>query len=318
MKPQNSIYGYSRFFPRGDGPEGGPSPAAVSPVQAEPLHIGVLVEGRFLLQEQPLGVAAELMGRGHRVTVIVPESLAYGTGDKGRFQGMDLVISRGRSPGLLCLLHLAEAQGIATINRRAAIGSVHNKAEIAITLSAAGVPTPPAYVGPIRELSRKIPADDYPVILKPVSGDDRIRMHVVPSALELARVSWPEPAALAQRFQEGSGYDSKLYVIGGDVWVLRKRSRLGDPPAAEGESTFTDYKALRVFPSSAMAVLALRCGALFGLDYYRVDCVETPDGPVVIDVTDFPNYSDVIGADERLADHALRCASRRRGKAEVT
>jgi ribosomal protein S6--L-glutamate ligase len=245
---------------------------------------------------------------------MVPESHAYGAGDKGKFEGMDLVISRGRSEGLLCLLHLAEAQGIPTTNRRAAIGSVRNKAEIAISLSAAGVSTPPAYVGPIRELVRCIPAKEYPVILKAASGDDRESLRVVRSALELARISWTESAALAQRFQPGDGTDLKLYVIGKDVWALRKRSSLEDPPMPEGGSIPPGNEALRVFPASELGELALRCGGLFGLDYYSVDCIETPDGPVVIDVTDFPNYSGVAGADERLADHALRRARRMKSR----
>jgi glutathione synthase/RimK-type ligase-like ATP-grasp enzyme len=32
-----------------------------------------------------------------------------------------------------------------------------------------------------------------------------------------------------------------------------------------------------------------------------VDCVETPAGPVVIEVNDFPNYTGVPGADDALA-----------------
>jgi ribosomal protein S6--L-glutamate ligase len=312
MNFQSSISSLNGFLPPGGDPEEDPFPGGVSPVQAALLHVGILVEGRYLLQAQPLGVAAELKARGHRVTVVVPESHAYGTGDKGRFQGMDLVISRGRSPGLLCLLHLAEAQGIATTNRRSAVGSVHNKAEIAITLSAAGIPTPPAYVGPIRELARSIPAEEYPVVLKAVSGDYRIPSHIIRSVLELARISWPEPAALAQRFQPGSGYDLKLYVIGRDVWALRKRSCLEVPPAPEGESTSPGDEALPVSPASAAETVALKCGGLFGLDYYSVDCIETPEGPVVIDVKEFPDYAGVDGAEERLADHALRLASRRK------
>lgn len=311
MKPQNSISSFSYFFPGGDDPEGSSLTEITSPVPAEPLHIGILVEGRYLLQAQPLGVAAELKARGHQVTVIVPESHAYSTGDQGRFLGMDLVLSRGRSAALLCLLRLAEAQGVATANRRAAIDSVHNKAEVAITLSAGGVPTPPAYVGPVRELARSIPADDYPVVLRAVSGGECDRLLVVGSALELARISWPEPAALAQRLQPGTGYDLKLYVIGQDVWAVRKRSRLEVPPGTEGEPAPSHNGALRVFPASALGALALKCGRLFGLDYCSVDCVETPDGPVVIDVKDFPDYSGVDGAGERLADHALRCVYRR-------
>jgi ribosomal protein S6--L-glutamate ligase len=312
METQISISSFSYSFPQGDDPPDFSSPEEISPVNEGQLHIGILVEGRYLLEAQPLGVAAELKARGHLVTVIVPGPHVHRTRDMGRLDGMDLIISRGRSAGILSLLHLAEAQGIATANRRASIGSVNNKAEMAMTLAAAGVPTPYAYAGPVRELARRIPAGDYPVILKPVIGDDRDRMLVVHSALELARIPWPEPSALAQRYLPGSGFDLELYVIGQDVWALRKRSSLAAAPAPEGGSTAVGGEALRVSPASEMEELALTCGGLFGLDYYRLDCVETPRGPVVVDVKEFPNYSGVAGADERLADFALRRAYRRK------
>jgi ribosomal protein S6--L-glutamate ligase len=57
-----------------------------------------------------------------------------------------------------------------------------------------------------------------------------------------------------------------------------------------------------------MRELGLRCGELFGLELWGVDCVETPDGPVVIEVNEFPNYTAVPAADERLADHVLERA----------
>jgi glutathione synthase/RimK-type ligase-like ATP-grasp enzyme len=44
---------------------------------------------------------------------------------------------------------------------------------------------------------------------------------------------------------------------------------------------------------------------LFGLELYGVDCIETPNGPVVIEVNDFPNYSGVPGSDQLLADHVI-------------
>ena len=60
----------------------------------------------------------------------------------------------------------------------------------------------------------------------------------------------------------------------------------------------------------ALRTLALRCGTVFGLDFYGVDCIETAQGPLVIEVNDFPNYSAVPGADECLAGYAIRCARR--------
>jgi ribosomal protein S6--L-glutamate ligase len=312
MEIQTSISLFGNPSPRWMGQGGSTSEGEISPVTAERLHVGILVEARYLLESQPLGVAAELKARGHKVTVIVPESHAYDTNDIGWLDGMDLMISRGRSAELLCLLHFAEAQGIATINRRAAIGSVSNRAETAVTLLSAGVPTPPAYVGPVRELAKRIPADDYPVILKPVFRGGGRGSQVVRSALELARISWPEPGALAQRFIPGDGYDLELYVIGRDVWALRKPSPLVVPPLPDGGPGAAGPVASLIFPTPAMEDLARGCGELFGLEYYGVNCIETPDGPIVTGVDEFPDYTGIDGANERLADFALRCARRKK------
>ena len=58
-----------------------------------------------------------------------------------------------------------------------------------------------------------------------------------------------------------------------------------------------------------MRDIARRCRALFALDLYGVDCVETPAGLIIIEVNDFPNYSAVPEANDRLAAHVTRCAA---------
>ena len=52
--------------------------------------------------------------------------------------------------------------------------------------------------------------------------------------------------------------------------------------------------------------LGRQCSRLFGLELYGVDCLETGNGPVVIEVNEFPNYTSVPQASERLADYVLR------------
>jgi ribosomal protein S6--L-glutamate ligase len=56
--------------------------------------------------------------------------------------------------------------------------------------------------------------------------------------------------------------------------------------------------------------LALRCGELFGLELFGVDCLVTATGPVVIEVNEFPNYTGVPDADAALADHVVAAATR--------
>ena len=60
--------------------------------------------------------------------------------------------------------------------------------------------------------------------------------------------------------------------------------------------------------SPALRGLARRCGSLFGLELYGLDCLETPEGLVVIEVNEFPNYTGVPKADAKLADYVIRRA----------
>jgi glutathione synthase/RimK-type ligase-like ATP-grasp enzyme len=64
-----------------------------------------------------------------------------------------------------------------------------------------------------------------------------------------------------------------------------------------------------VAATDEMRDIARRCRALFALDLYGVDCIETPAGLIVIEVNEFPNYSAVPEANDRLAAHVTRCAA---------
>jgi glutathione synthase/RimK-type ligase-like ATP-grasp enzyme len=52
--------------------------------------------------------------------------------------------------------------------------------------------------------------------------------------------------------------------------------------------------------------LAVRCRRAFGLELYGIDCIQTPRGARVIEVNDYPNYTGVAGASDKLAAHVLR------------
>ncbi len=60
--------------------------------------------------------------------------------------------------------------------------------------------------------------------------------------------------------------------------------------------------------SQELVDLARRCRELFGLELYGVDCILTPDGPTVIEINEFPNYTAVPNADKRLADYVIQRA----------
>jgi ribosomal protein S6--L-glutamate ligase len=269
----------------------------------------VLAERRYLAQAQPPGLIAALRARGQRVTVIDPQASVYRMGDDRWLADVDLIVARGRSWGMLCLLSWAEARGLPTINRRAAIAAVHNKADMAVTLAAGRLPTPRTFFGSHDVLAREIAGDPYPLILKPIFGDNCRGLQVVAGPAEMAEIEWSEPVALAQSYLPTDGWDLKLYGIGDDIWAVRKPSPFNarNAPAGEGPQT-------QVLPlTPALAELGRRCGTLFGLELFGIDCIQTEAGPLVIEVNDFPNYTSVPEADGRLADYVIRRARQKEG-----
>jgi ribosomal protein S6--L-glutamate ligase len=269
-----------------------------------PLNIGVLAEARYLAQSQPTGLSAKLNELGHRITMIDPQKAFYVMGDDGWFEGLDVIVGRGRSWALLALLGWAETRGAMTINRREAIASVHNKAHMSIAFASAGIPIPQTFFGSVEQLAREIPRSSYPIILKPIFGDNSRGLLLVNSPEAMAATDWPEPVALAQRYFQTDGYDLKLYGIGDEIWAVRKPSpfndRIDGGPSKDGLAPITPE----------LTDLGRRCGRLFGLDLFGVDCIETEDGVLVIEINDYPNYTNVPDANERLADYVTRRATR--------
>ncbi|HET8676807.1 MAG TPA: ATP-grasp domain-containing protein [Blastocatellia bacterium] len=271
------------------------------------LHIGLLVENRYLIQSQPSGMRRALEQQGHRVTAIDPQSNSYLMEGDGWLGDFDLVVARGRSWALLCMLAWAESRGASTINRKGAIAAVYNKADMSVAL-AGNVPVPRTYFGSIESLTKLIPADSYPIILKPIFGDNCRGLVVAEDPEEMTNLEWTEPVALAQSYLPTDGYDLKLYGIGDEVWAVRKPSPFNKRSEADG----ADSKAGLAPLTAELQALGRRCGELFGLELYGVDCIETDRGPLVIEINDFPNYTGVPEADERLADYVIRRAGQER------
>ncbi|HEY6909533.1 MAG TPA: ATP-grasp domain-containing protein [Myxococcales bacterium] len=259
-------------------------------------RIAVAAEPRYLAQAQPAGLSGALCRLGHPATVLDPQDPR--TLD---LSGLDLLIARGRSEALLDLLDRAECMGIATINKREAILSVVDKARMGRALAMAGLPIPPTRHDSIAALLDHSSDEDFPMVVKPIYGDNARDVRIIYNRDQLAALEWVEPTALAQPLIPSDGFDLKLYVAGDEVHAARKPSPLSPQAGLAAQPA----------PMTAeLRTLALRCGKVFGLDFYGVDCIQTAGGPLVIEVNDFPNYSAVPGADECLARYAIRCAQR--------
>jgi ribosomal protein S6--L-glutamate ligase len=255
------------------------------------LQVGVLVERRYLHQPQPAGLIQALTQRGHYPHLLDPQVMLYQLGDDRWLQGLDMVVARGRSVGVLSLLGWIEQRGVPTFNRHAAVMAVHNKASMSMLLASAGIPTPSTFFATPEQLIH-VPASDFPLILKPVFGDNGKGLHLVKDPQAAQQVSWPEPFLLAQHYLPNDGYDIKLYGIGDFAWAVRKPSPLH--PSTEPP---------KILPlTQEMRDLLTRCRQLFGLDLLGVDCIQNDDGLSVIEVNEFPTYSGVPDASGHLVD----------------
>jgi ribosomal protein S6--L-glutamate ligase len=235
-----------------------PNPALVDAVDRL-RHSGFRVE---------LGFAEELL--------LEPEGLA---------PAHDLYVLKSHSKLWLSLAGILDGQGARLLNPYPACAATLDKILALWRLRAAGIPTPRSWVtGDLLHL--RTLAAEQPLIIKPYDGMRANGVSVIQSPSDLGALPAPDRPVLVQEYIRGDGEDLKVYVIGTDVFAVRKPSALAGIRAPG-----------RPCPvSSEVRDIALRCGRLFGLGLYGLDVMEGPDGPVVVDLNYFPSYLGVPNA----------------------
>ena len=263
-----------------------------------------IIEEKYRHGSMPLAVADQLRQWGHDIDLLEPHATVTPLFDLVT-QSYDAYVLKTASEGPgLSLLEAAEAVGIPTINSARSIRLVRDKAVAIAVARAHGLPIPPTYFVAHPRLLAQIPPQDYPLIVKPSNGSACRDIYRVNHPADLATLALPEGAhsfLLAQRYVPNTGFDIKLYVAGTQVYAVRKKSPLHpDVNVTEGLIPITPE----------LRTLALNVGALFGLDLYGVDVVQTADGWVGVDINDFPGFGGVPGAVVLLATFILHVARR--------
>jgi len=194
----------------------------------------------------------------------------------------DLYVLKSHTELSLSLAGILHERGARFLNPYPACAALQNKIVAASRLADAGVPVPRAWVTGDFNLLRELAAA-MPLIVKPYRGHRGAGIHVIRTPDELARLPHLEQPMLVQEFIAGSGEDLKVYVVGNQVFAVRK------PFSAQ---SFSVPGVPCVVPP-AVRDIALRCGRAFGLGLYGLDIIESPDGPVVVDLNYFPGYKGV-------------------------
>jgi ribosomal protein S6--L-glutamate ligase len=262
-----------------------------------------IVEERYRNDAMPLVIAEQLLQWGHRVDLLEPQTAVTCLSDLAE-QGYDAYVlkSLAEGPGL-SILEAAEAVGIPTINNSRSIRLVRDKAVAAAFAHAQGLPIPPTYFVAHPRLLKQLPASAYPLVVKPSNGSscqDIYRLNS-PADLEVLQISEANDSFfLAQGYAENTGFDIKVYVTGREVYAaIAKKS----PLHQNIQERFVPL-------TPEVRRLVLQVGRLFGLDIYGVDVVETPRGPAILDINDFPSFAKVPRAVPRIAEYVLHAATR--------
>jgi ribosomal protein S6--L-glutamate ligase len=265
-----------------------------------------IVEEQYRHSRMPRAVVDRLAEWGHRTVVLEPSAAAASLSDLLNGQGFDAIVLRTVSGGPgVSLLQALGAGGITTINDAAAVRRVRDKAVVAATARAQGIPFPDTYFIARPSLLDQVPFLQFPLVVKPASGGFGHDVRLVRTPAEAASLASNGTGhhLIAQPWIPNLGYDMKLYNTGGQVFAVRRRSSLLGGRDEEREL---------VGLTDELRELALRVGAAFGLDIYGVDVVEGPNGWVVIDVNDFPSFKKVPDAAQMVAASVVDIAQRAR------
>lgn len=262
-----------------------------------------IVEEQYRNDAMPLVIADQLLQWGHDVDLLEPQTAVTCLNDLAE-QGYDAYVLKSLADGPgMSILEAAEAVGIPTINNSRAIRLVRDKAVAAAFARAHGLPIPPTYFVPHPRLLHQIPLEEYPIVVKPSNGSSCRGIYLLRTLADLEALEIEEENDsffLAQRYAENSGFDIKVYVTGGEVYAAVAKT---SPLHGSVEDRFVPL-------TPQVKKLALQVGKLFGLDIYGLDVVDTPQGPAILDINDFPSFSRVPRAVVRISEYVLHAARR--------
>ncbi|MYT31942.1 MULTISPECIES: hypothetical protein [unclassified Streptomyces] len=259
-----------------------------------------------------LSATAEVLrGGGHRVAFVGPDGAPVPEpGHPGAEAApgplADVYLLKARTPDALALAARLEERGAPVVNSAAATARCQDRVTMAELARAAGLPfAETVRTATVGALAAAAPDLRFPLVLKSRHSRRGDLVARVDTAAELAELAaaWREEPVIVQEFTANSGWDLKLWFVGGQPFAARRRSELA--PGGRGPNLPLPPAAL----PAAWIEGALHVGEVFGLEVYGVDVLDAGAGaPLIVDINAFPGIRGQVGAPEALAALALRRA----------
>ncbi|MEV0296018.1 hypothetical protein [Nocardia sp. NPDC050710] len=234
----------------------------------------------------PLLVATSrlLIDRGHRIEILSPTAELPD-------DPADVYLLKARTPAAIGLARRLEQCGARVLNSAVATEFCQDRVRMAVLATAAGLPFAATTALPN---PRHLPVTvERALVVKSRHSRRGDLVARVTDTAELDAVvrAWPDEPVVVQDLAPNSGWDHKIWVIGGTVCAALRRSELVPGPRP----------ADRPMADAPHADLARRVGAVFGLDIYGVDVLEIHGEPLIVDVNAFPGVRGQESAPEALA-----------------
>ena len=213
----------------------------------------------------------------------------------------------------LAVVNQFEISGRLSINPAQAIALTRDKLRCTQALQANGIPVPATVmVRSPGDLSMAVNLlGGMPVVVKLLQGTQGIGVMLVESLSSLesmVETLWGlGQNLLLQRYvRECEGHDIRMIVVGDRVvGAMRRSARPGDFRA----NIHRGGAGVAIDPPAEYADVAVRATRLTGLRISGVDMLETPDGPLVLEVNSSPGFEAFEKACSKdIADIMLRYA----------
>jgi ribosomal protein S6--L-glutamate ligase len=231
-----------------------------------------------------------LSGRGYTVTEEIAEEVIQRS-DQLSVEH-DLYLLKSHTELSLALAGILYTQGANLLNPYQSCSLIQSKIITSRLLRKAGVPAPDGWVTGDLSLAKSL-LEKHPLIIKPHMGHRGAGLYLCQTPEDIEKIPPPQTPMIIQEAISGPGEDLKIYVVGDQVFGVKKTF---------SESSFT-VAGRHVQITEEVRRISLKVGEVCGLGLYGLDIIESDRGPFVVDVNYFPGYKGVPKAGPMIADY---------------
>ncbi len=231
-----------------------------------------------------------LRGRGYTVTEDIAEEVMQRS-DLIEVEH-DVYLLKSHTELSLALAGILYTQGANILNPYQSCSLIQSKIITSRLLRKAGIPAPDSWVTGDLSMAKPL-LERHPLIIKPHMGHRGAGVNLCRVPEDIDKIPAPETPVIIQEAIPGPGEDLKIYVVGDQVYGVKK---------AFSESSFS-VAGRHVPITDEVMEISRRVGQVCGLGLYGLDIIESDRGPYVVDVNYFPGYKGVPNAAGMIADY---------------